>query len=367
MSRLFVPNFTFEQERQAGFNPSRPVRRFLAEQAFVWLGVAEAGDELLVPELIADGEWQRLQQLTGIEVRQIEPGRLEQASATEVVPWGFSEPMRQMALRLGISVDWPAPQSVWRVNSRQFAHEMEEAVGLQPEGAAFISSPDAAEEWLHCREALHSGWMLKSNFGQSGRGQIRGTGSAFDETTLRWMERTVRSEGGFMLEPLLNRVREWGLQWQLPATGEPVLLAITELLSDARGQYFGTRCHGELKEQTVELQAVVDVQRRVCREMQSLGYSGPVGIDAMSYRHQDGVWWRPLQDINARWTMGRMAWEWSRRLGRGVRQRTGCWVTAAVPPALHAIRLSPEMIGGEPVGSPLWWIDDEPDTFPAVS
>ncbi|OYW15327.1 MAG: hypothetical protein B7Z55_15100, partial [Planctomycetales bacterium 12-60-4] len=49
-------------------------------------------------------------------------------------------------------------------------------------------------------------------------------------------------------------------------------------------------------------------------ELQAAGYFGPVGIDAMWYRDANGkLACRPLQDINARWTMGRLALGWRRR------------------------------------------------------
>ena len=52
---------------------------------------------------------------------------------------------------------------------------------------------------------------------------------------------------------------------------------------------------------------------RAAHSVQQLGYFGPLGIDAMLYETPDGQRrWRPLQDINARWTMGRVALGWKR-------------------------------------------------------
>jgi hypothetical protein len=59
----------------------------------------------------------------------------------------------------------------------------------------------------------------------------------------------------------------------------------------------------------------VDVGRKVCKRMQAKGYHGPVGIDAMRYRDESGTTkLRLIQEINARWTMGRLAAAWRRYL-----------------------------------------------------
>jgi hypothetical protein len=53
---------------------------------------------------------------------------------------------------------------------------------------------------------------------------------------------------------------------------------------------------------------VLEVVDRAARRIQQLGFFGPLGIDVMQYRTHDGeLCWRPLQDINARLTMGRAA------------------------------------------------------------
>jgi hypothetical protein len=59
----------------------------------------------------------------------------------------------------------------------------------------------------------------------------------------------------------------------------------------------------------------VDFEMRVAGTLQRLGYFGPLGIDAMRYRDDTGeIRLRPLQDLNARCTMGRLALGFARLL-----------------------------------------------------
>jgi hypothetical protein len=71
-------------------------------------------------------------------------------------------------------------------------------------------------------------------------------------------------------------------------------------------------------------QPAIEIARRAAVELQQLGYFGPLGIDAARYRNQDGdLCLRPLQDINARYTFGRLSLGWRRWLQPG---ECGSWL-----------------------------------------
>jgi hypothetical protein len=68
---------------------------------------------------------------------------------------------------------------------------------------------------------------------------------------------------------------------------------------------------------------------QIGRELQAIGYFGPVGIDVMRYAHQSGeVRLRCLQDLNARWTMGRLALGWKSQFQPG---ESGIWLHGRWP------------------------------------
>ena len=100
------------------------------------------------------------------------------------------------------------------------------------------------------------------------------------------------------------------MQFTIPKEGEPLFEGITPLLTDHLGTYRGSRFRGARCQfaRVDEFPAVLEIVTQAARRIQQLGYFGPLGIDAMRYRTAEGqVRWRPLQDINARLTMGRLA------------------------------------------------------------
>jgi hypothetical protein len=105
---------------------------------------------------------------------------------------------------------------------------------------------------------------------------------------------------------------ELSTQWDL--TDAPRLLGMTEILRGCPGN--GIRADDAFPEVPPEtLQSIVAAGRGVADQLHANGYFGPLGIDAMVYTSTDGQSRvRPIQDINARWTMGRVALELYRRL-----------------------------------------------------
>jgi hypothetical protein len=135
-------------------------------------------------------------------------------------------------------------------------------------------------------------------------------------------------------------------------------------LTDRLGTYRGSRFRGECCQlaRSGEFTAVLDIVTRAARRIQQLGYFGPLGIDAMRYRTAEGqMRWRPLQDINARHTMGRLALEIQRivpesqhaswlHLSRSGKKTDGGPIVADSDRQLtgaRLIRTSPLTVGGQ--------------------
>jgi hypothetical protein len=155
-------------------------------------------------------------------------------------------------------------------------------------------------------------------------------------------------------------LEEIGIQFDVPPSGAPRLLGIAPLVCDAAGQYRGswfTDPPGDAADFQRRWQYAVEMADQAARRVQAIGYFGPLGIDAMRYRGPEGaVWFRPLQDINARWTMGRLSLGWRRWLQK---DEHGFWwhgpraEAPAFPNAVlsldRMIRTSPQQIEGTPV------------------
>jgi hypothetical protein len=412
MARLFVGNFSFEQTRALRDNPSRQLLRCEAELACVWLAVAAPGDEILCPAPMDARFWNEMASRGMPIVRALAPGELKASQASEIVPWGWTEQVRRLAKRLRIVPQAPDQERVWEANSRVMAGEIAATLGCPISGEGLARSPGEFETLLRRAAEWPQGWIIKANYGQAGRGQLRGRGAALTTQQAARVANMLKRQNAVNVEPFLVRRAEYGVQWDVPREGPPALLGVTQLLTDERGQYLGSRILAD-EDLPSGIEAVIDVHRQAARQLQTAGYFGPLGIDAMLYESPQGLRWRALQDVNARWTMGRLALEWGGRFagepggvlrgsegreighlslvnchlslntnsenrmsaagergegssersgfggrdGRGVAIRPGVWLHQSNPPGPHALPLSPETVSGQLVRQRTWWVE----------
>ncbi len=352
MRRLFLGNFHFESELAAarGWNPPASLLRMSAERALSWIALADEGDLIWTPEAIADSFWeslaaQGLPRLCSLS----EPPPKE----FELVPWGWSPRSRM----LGGRTAQPSDEAVRMGNSREWSFELEQQLGVALPGAARIERTEEIADVVR-RSASQFGeaefehaWVIKANFGMAARERVLGRGPTMTIANERWLQRRLQSDGTVFFEPWLRRRAEVGIQWTLPKSGhgQPELQGITPLLTDNQGGYRGSEFSLDASIPT-EWQCAVDVSQQAALRLQQLGYFGPLGIDAAIYEDSAGYTFaRPLQDINARYTMGRLALGFRRLLRlseRGVWQhgRRDEWACVVS----REIELTPHLIGDRP-------------------
>ena len=244
---------------------------------------------------------------------------------------------------------------------------MEHEFGVAPVGAARVECLEDLTEAVR-RSASELGesvadhaWVVKANFGMAARERLLGRGLDFTPAQKTWLSRRLDSDGAVFFEPWLQRRAEVGVQWSLPplGQGEPKLEGVTPLLCDSQGGYRGSEFSLDASIPR-EWQRAVEVCEQVAKRLQSLGYFGPLGIDAAIYEDAAGIEHvRPLQDINARFTMGRLALGFRRLLRSGER---GIWrhgrSAELTPPttveATREIDLTPPLVGGIPPTHAAW-------------
>lgn len=348
---LFISNFEFEHRlADDGWNAPAALIRRNAELSLAWLCAARSGDWLWQPdgsaiELIggeSPDQWSIGQ--TVRDWRTIE-------SPMVIEPWGWSRSWHgEASARHGESA-LPSWEVVRLVNGRDYRAQLEWSLFPDSPGAPVIVS-DVDELGAVLEEmGTARGWVVKSRWGMSGRQQRRGSGMP-DERVRDWIAERIRREGAVVVEPWLRIVAEGGAQWLLPPEGEPVWLGLTELEVDQRGQPRG--CWTAAKPHSLWTDdwhaKVREATRRVAQRVQADGYSGPLGID-VALIAEDGAEprLRSLQDLNARWTMGRLALEGRRWLDHG--QVGLLWLDTTTAPATdfagHEIRESTLTVRGE--------------------
>jgi hypothetical protein len=346
MSTLWVGNFSFEDELQGKNQPSAIVRRFEAELAPCLAGAAASGDMILCPESVDESFSDHLKQW-GIEppsFLSFEEVHKRANEITAIEPWGWSPVVVHIVKKLGV---FPHPpfESVKPANSRQFSFQIARKLACQLDNECEIRDLTQLRKELS-QKCYENGFVIKSNYGQSGRGQFMNSTQELTEQQEKWIEKKLKVDKVIFLEPKLNNVAEIGVQWDVPQEGSPTLFGISQLKSDERGQYLGSIVGFDVQA-FPELEEIIHCQRLAVLEIQQLGYFGPVGIDAMIYLEQSGERKsRPLQDINARWTMGRLAIHWADRCFPNTSSSIH-WVHSPTTPHPLAMKTTPDEVGGK--------------------
>ena len=314
MPRVFLGNFDFEHELAAGhrWQAGAALQRINAELACAWLAVA-ASEDTLCSQAAIDPEFLRIWSETTGFLPMISPAVDVSSRGGEFVPWGWSERVVEWGNARGLVCRHPPLKIVREVNCRLFSHDLETEWDVGLRDLKVIRSLKELKQHLDQTKIVR--WVLKARFGMSGRERLLGRGKEFPAASLGWLESRLKRDKVVIFEPWVENVAEAGLQWEIPQNGPPQFLGLTPLLTDAQGCYRGNRLEAEPTEVGPEWQSSVVIARRAAERIQELGYFGPLGIDAMQYRDATGrLCFRPLQDINARWTMGRLTLGWRRLL-----------------------------------------------------
>lgn len=308
MSKLFVSNFDFEDEL-AGRRGSRTAWQSTRGLSGCWTPLLGPGDRIVAGPLMGSGDPCEAVRVAG-----------EMSGATQLVPWGWSAGMARLAQEIGAAGTVPDVAVVEMINRRRWSHGQELELGLAPEAGRIVSTFEDCRTILSQEPPIGTRWLVKPDLGASGRHQLRMKPGAVEAGRETWLAECLERDGLLLIEPWLDAVCECSLQFEVRADDTATFLGVTELLTTASGGYLGTRFGPSVATRLGgDVGDLVATVRPVVERASRLGYVGPMGVDAMRYRPATGEpLWRPLQDINARYTMGRCALEWSDVLPGGV-------------------------------------------------
>jgi hypothetical protein len=296
-------NADFEAELSVFPNPYRRLPSFeilnrrLAER-LLWL--ANPGDGLLVQE-----PWPEHLQLEA-QTREVELVSLNRPNPQQnrlFSPWGWTP----SAVAAGESTSALVKQvvhieTVARVNSKVWSHNLEQELGIALPGAALVASFEELQEAvaIACPNPQDK-WVIKSPFGFAARDRVLGRGPSLDEPQAKWSRRRLALGEALIFQPWLEVVREYGVVMEIQPDGSTQMFGISDLQTNGAGTGTGYMLgRPPDPSRRKELENVAGV---VCDRLFKEGYVGPVGIDALE--HSGGF--HPLLEINARYTMGFVA------------------------------------------------------------
>jgi uncharacterized ferritin-like protein (DUF455 family) len=211
-----------------------------------------------------------------------------------------------------------------------------------------VDSPEAFDGFIQhfSKSHMESKFVAKRPLSASGRHRIYGAisdggWSAQPPNVQQWFRKSWQSDEIPLVQPFFERVIDLSMQARIECNGDQVntfVLGITRVLNAERGQYLGTCVGRFLGDADPELlkffygksfgrspeEILRDLTVWTGQRLASRGYRGSFGIDAFIFRTADGsLRLYPMIEINARFTMGRVALALSKRMVPG---RVGIWL-----------------------------------------
>ncbi|QDT17476.1 hypothetical protein [Alienimonas californiensis] len=220
-----------------------------------------------------------------------------------IVPWGV-EPhtlrwLAENGVRPQVIASLPDSTAARAVNSRRWQWETEQALGLIAGEVVLCELLDDLAAVLDALAKYPRGWVLKAEHGGSGRGLRFGMGP-FSEADAKWAHGVFQRGLCVTAEPRDDRAREYSAH--LTIRDDSVTFdGVCFLHSTPTGRF---RSAEPLSRLSPALLDAVPIWTAVGERARESGYRGPMGVDAAAAW---GVVERPVRDVNARWTMGRIA------------------------------------------------------------
>jgi hypothetical protein len=187
------------------------------------------------------------------------------------------------------------------VNDRRFALALAEELGVGLVGSRAVTSLAELDE--HLTRAAMSRWVCKASSSAAGRDRAYGEGSAAGGAVRARIARLLARAGAVVIEPWCDRIIDVG---SCASVGDATC-APHGLIVDARGGFRGIALDDDalLAGERAELDRVVGVADAA---LARAGYHGPFAVDAFAYRDAAGNRrFRPLCELNARYTFGHVA------------------------------------------------------------
>lgn len=216
--------------------------------------------------------------------------------------WGHTPRTHQLAQFLGLEGSQPELAAVRQVNSKLFSHHLEQQLGLASPGAQEVSTWEALQETV---AACPARWVLKHPFGFAGQGRVVGPRGQIPAAAEGWAKARWKEGWTLLFEPWVEEARCVSWHFEIPAEPQRPIrtLGRVEQLTDAHGVHRGHRLLS-----TSESARPSPTQLRIVDAVRQAGYWGWLGMDTLC-RDPDhpGGELRPLLELNARCTFGRLA------------------------------------------------------------
>ncbi len=219
--------------------------------------------------------------------------------------WGPSLLLAEWALNKNCFYKIPNWDLIKQVNGKDFSF----ALSPKLPGAELLASESDIITWYHAGRGPK---VLKTLYGASGRGHCILYKENEEDLAIQFFRREKARSPYIIAEPWVERVLDFSSQWYIAEGGLISYLGATICENSPRGIYRKSLV-GPIdllfKENQGFLEEHLMYAKKALEKMGGLGFFGPVGFDAMVYKHPQTskVTLQPIVEINARRTMGWVA------------------------------------------------------------
>lgn len=308
---LALANFT------SNYTPPASAQKLGADLSLLPIWYAP-DNSVVVSRSAIDAEFvASVRQRFGMSSRAIAFNEIARYHHRQIQPWGWSPLLKSQLKRAGVPDDLLPPQAQLEL-MREYS-DRKNAVALLQElkdgesrfcGSSFHFTD--IDPLLHYLSSIGGDKALKMPLSGSGRGLIWIFGEITDKQT-DWARRVIKSQGGVVAEPKLERVRDFAMEFSME-NGKIIFEGYSLFESAASGAYVGNvlMSDGEIEN---HLAAYVSTDLLHGLRQSVLGklvdyfphYNGVLGVDMMICNTSDGYKIQPCVEINMRMNMGMVA------------------------------------------------------------
>lgn len=305
------------------------VRGMMRDLALLPLWYAGAGEKVWIADRKAMDYASQMCLLFGMKVEVVPDLAPQAGERVEMVPWGWNPAVRQLFLKHGVPAA-ALPSADWLETYRRLASRQTSAGLLQSlaDGGLYKGEAEVLHTLDECRAyaASRGAVVFKAPWSSSGKG-LCWCRNGF-ALSAGWCGKVLREQGMLVASPIYNKVEDFALEFEADEAGKICFMGYSLFKTDGRGRYQGNRVlSAEAFEvymeryvgraEWVRLQTVVG---RLLGCYAEAGYRGPLGVDMMVCRSEDGRYFiHPMVEVNLRMNMGIVALRLAERiLGRGL-------------------------------------------------
>ncbi len=197
--------------------------------------------------------------------------------------------------------------------------------------------------------------LAKAPWSCSGRGLVVLDASP-TEPQRRRVENILRRQGGVAVEPFLDRVADFAMEFWAERNGAVRYEGLSLFHTDSQGHYLDNFVADECTLLSLlspfPFEHTREQVRRALEQLLANHYEGPIGVDMLQYRTPHGIFTHPCVEVNLRHTMGMAALSLQKRIPSSVRvARFQIGRSQAMPRQAH-------LLCGHGHELAAWWVNE---------